>query len=241
MILNDIENRIKEMSLSFEIEKGEVNLSINTTLDIADVLPKNMKELFFNGTIDNKEKMVILVKELVENEFPYWFNEKTEKNDIQEPDTKINQKEEDVFDIPEETDEGLDKKPSEEIKGGSNREEATNKNYDIPPIPGFDDDDTTEEPEKGSAPPPPKEKPSTEKTEPKKEETGQAESEPIIKDVQILAINTQLELNNADYKQLVKEAFEQAGIEVNEIPPIEKLTYRQAIEVIKYGNQKFKK
>lgn len=62
-----------------------------------------------------------------------------------------------------------------------------------------------------------------------------------IKDVQMLAINTLLGVNEANYKDLVKEAFDVVGIEVDTIPPLESLTYKQAIEVIKYGNDKFKK
>jgi hypothetical protein len=61
-----------------------------------------------------------------------------------------------------------------------------------------------------------------------------------ISDVQRVALNGILTMHNADYESLAREAFDSKGITAP-VPDREQLTYEQAVVVIKYGNDKFKK
>lgn len=126
------------------------------------------------------------------------------------------------------SDSTVDKTKKEEPVKEKVREEEKTEDTFLPEIPSIDLPPVPEN--KGEA---------SKKTEPKKVQTESKEDG--IKDVQILAITTQVELNKANYKELVMEALEIAGTPVETVPPIEELTYRQAIEVIKYGNKKFKR
>ena len=62
-----------------------------------------------------------------------------------------------------------------------------------------------------------------------------------IRDVQLLAIQAILKLRKVEYTELVTAAFQESGIAASEIPEIEKLTEEQALEVIRFGNNKYKK
>ena len=62
-----------------------------------------------------------------------------------------------------------------------------------------------------------------------------------IRDVQLLAIQAILKLRKVEYTELVTAAFQESGISTSEIPEIEKLTEEQALEVIRFGNNKYKK
>ena len=61
-----------------------------------------------------------------------------------------------------------------------------------------------------------------------------------ISDVQRVALNGILSMRNIEYKDLAKEAFEARGVD-KPIPPKEELTYEDAVIVIKYGNDKYRK
>lgn len=61
-----------------------------------------------------------------------------------------------------------------------------------------------------------------------------------ISDVQRVALNGILTMHKADYNELAQEAFTNKGIG-DPIPIKEQLTYEQAVVVIKYGNDKYKK
>lgn len=61
-----------------------------------------------------------------------------------------------------------------------------------------------------------------------------------ISDVQKVALNGQLKLRKLDYEELVAAAFSHHGIEVNEIPPMENLTYQQAVKIIGFANEVYK-
>jgi hypothetical protein len=61
-----------------------------------------------------------------------------------------------------------------------------------------------------------------------------------IRDVQMMAIQAMLKIKKTNYEELVKAAFEENNIEVEALPTIENLTENQALEVIKYGNTKYK-
>jgi hypothetical protein len=62
-----------------------------------------------------------------------------------------------------------------------------------------------------------------------------------LNDVQKVAINGILTLRKMTYDQLASEAFENAGAPGYKYPPVEQLTYDEAVIVIKYGNNKFRK
>jgi hypothetical protein len=61
-----------------------------------------------------------------------------------------------------------------------------------------------------------------------------------ISDVQKVALNGILSMNNADYGELANEAF-QANSITKVIPPRESLSYEEAVVVIKFGNEKYRK
>jgi hypothetical protein len=62
-----------------------------------------------------------------------------------------------------------------------------------------------------------------------------------INDVQKVAISGILTLRKMTYDQLATEAFADAGAPGYQYPPVEQLTYDEAVVVIKYGNNKFRK
>lgn len=62
-----------------------------------------------------------------------------------------------------------------------------------------------------------------------------------IRDVQMLAIQALIKIKKTSYEELIKEAFEENNIVVDSLPAIENLTENQALEVIKFGNNKYKK
>jgi len=61
-----------------------------------------------------------------------------------------------------------------------------------------------------------------------------------ISDVQKVALNGILTMNNAEYTPLAQEAFAANGIN-KEVPARESLNYEEAVIVIKFGNEKFRK
>lgn len=61
-----------------------------------------------------------------------------------------------------------------------------------------------------------------------------------ISDVQRVALNGILSMNNAKYDELAREAFDSKGMS-QAVPPKEQLSYEEAVVVIKYGNDKFRK
>lgn len=56
----------------------------------------------------------------------------------------------------------------------------------------------------------------------------------------MLAIQAMIKIKKTSYEELVKAAFEENKIECDPIPAIENLTETQALEVIRYGNNKYK-
>ncbi len=62
-----------------------------------------------------------------------------------------------------------------------------------------------------------------------------------INDVQMAALEGILELPDIDAEVLIKEAFEYGNLDTTNLPTKDKLTYQQALIVIKYGNEKFRK
>ncbi len=67
-----------------------------------------------------------------------------------------------------------------------------------------------------------------------------ADDEMPISDVQKVALNGQLKLRKLNYDELVAAAFSHHGIEVDEIPPMENLTYQQAVKIIGFANEVYK-
>lgn len=61
-----------------------------------------------------------------------------------------------------------------------------------------------------------------------------------ISDVQKVALNGLLTMNNANYDELAVEAFQANGM-TKAVPPREKLSYEEAVTVIKFGNEKYRK
>jgi hypothetical protein len=61
-----------------------------------------------------------------------------------------------------------------------------------------------------------------------------------ISDVQKVALNGILTMNNAEYAPLAEEAFAANSID-KPIPNRENLNYEEAVVVIKFGNEKYRK
>ena len=70
--------------------------------------------------------------------------------------------------------------------------------------------------------------------------TPQQNGNDKISDVQRVALNGILSMRNINYEDLAKEAFEARGVD-KPIPPKENLSYEDAVIVIKYGNDKYRK
>lgn len=62
-----------------------------------------------------------------------------------------------------------------------------------------------------------------------------------ISDVQKAALHSILSIKEVDYESLVREAFAANGINKTPIPPPDDLTYQEAVYVVKYGNDKFRR
>ena len=63
-----------------------------------------------------------------------------------------------------------------------------------------------------------------------------------ISDVQMAALQSIISIQGVEYDQLVKDAFDSKGVELpNGIPAMETLSYKDAVMVVKYGNDKFRK
>ena len=62
-----------------------------------------------------------------------------------------------------------------------------------------------------------------------------------INDVQKVAINGILSLRKMTYDQLATEAFANIGLTDYSYPPLDQLSYNEAVILIKYGNNKFRK
>jgi len=77
-------------------------------------------------------------------------------------------------------------------------------------------------------------------TAPKLPFTPQQNGNDRISDVQRVALNGILSMRNINYEDLAKEAFEARGID-KPIPAKEDLNYEDAVVVIKYGNDKYRK
>lgn len=61
-----------------------------------------------------------------------------------------------------------------------------------------------------------------------------------ISDVQRVALNGILSMHKANYDELAREAFDSKGMDQT-VPVKENLSYEEAVVVIKYGNDKFRK
>lgn len=68
--------------------------------------------------------------------------------------------------------------------------------------------------------------------------TGEPE---YISDVQKAALQSILSIKGVEYEALAQEAFEFNGLSISPIPSPDKLTYQEAVYVVKYGNDKFRK
>jgi hypothetical protein len=196
-----------------------------------DILP-NLTGADFSGVVDIKSEVIDAIEKTICDKLPIILNG---KDDNSNDNSKSNKNSEVSKPVPSDSEVNTATEPVVDVSPKTNTKvnNHTNQSVEIPPIPeddnlftGYRKSDETAGSTKNSQPAAPKEA---------------AKREDGIKDVQMLAINTQLDLNKANYKELVKEAFEEAGIEVDEIPTIDNLTYKQAIEVIKYGNKKFKR
>lgn len=71
---------------------------------------------------------------------------------------------------------------------------------------------------------------------------GMGEGQTTISDVQMAALQSIISIQGVEYDQLVKDAFNLKGVELpNGIPVMETLSYKDAVMVVKYGNDKFRK
>lgn len=93
-----------------------------------------------------------------------------------------------------------------------------------------------------ATPPTPMSKPAAPMTPPTSKvgtiSTGEPEK---ISDVQKAALHSILSFKGVDYKTLAKEAFELNGVVKNPIPDADDLTYQEAVYVVKYGNDQYRK
>ena len=63
----------------------------------------------------------------------------------------------------------------------------------------------------------------------------------MISDVQRAALHSILQMQKIEYETLVAEAFQVNGITKSPLPTVDQLTYDEAVHVVKYGNDKFRK
>lgn len=63
----------------------------------------------------------------------------------------------------------------------------------------------------------------------------------MISDVQRAALHSILQMQKISYEDLVREAFQVHGIVKEPIPQVDQLSYEEAVHVVKYGNDKFRK
>lgn len=71
--------------------------------------------------------------------------------------------------------------------------------------------------------------------------TSMGGSTAMISDVQRAALHSILEMQKISYGDLVAEAFQANGINKSPLPAVDQLTYDEAVHVVKYGNDKFRK
>jgi len=62
-----------------------------------------------------------------------------------------------------------------------------------------------------------------------------------ITEVQQIALEGILNMRDLNYEDLAKEAFENKGMKYDTIPRAEDLTYEEAVVVVKFGNDKYRK
>jgi len=62
-----------------------------------------------------------------------------------------------------------------------------------------------------------------------------------ISDVQKAALHSILSIKGAEYEALATEAFKANDIVKNPVPSIDELSYKEAVTVVKYGNDKFRR
>ena len=70
--------------------------------------------------------------------------------------------------------------------------------------------------------------------------TAPGGGEDLISDVQKAALQSILSMQGVEYETLVREAFEVNGLDGKTVPSQDALTYKQAVYVVKYGNDKFR-
>lgn len=228
----------KEKKIRYDVvvSKNQIDFYLDFSKLFDDNILEEGCSLNFTGSINLDEDILNDIEKVIISKFPMNLDfAATEKED---PSTSKKE----VVDsnaVNEEAEKTTKDNTVEEVYVPDNEEEVSapdNDYYDVP---------TVEVPPAPDYTPSNKSKSNYKKTDkkPEKPEADVKEDrrEDGIKDVQILAITTQIDLNKANYKELVQEAFAEAGIEVDVIPPIEELTYKQAIEIIKYGNKKFKR
>lgn len=63
----------------------------------------------------------------------------------------------------------------------------------------------------------------------------------MISDVQRAALQSILQMQKIEYEALVAEAFQANNIAKSPLPTVDQLTYDEAVQVVKYGNDKFRK
>ena len=95
----------------------------------------------------------------------------------------------------------------------------------------------------GPATPPPSTPPQVNLNEdmPMSTTTVNAGEANTISDVQKAALHSILSIDGVEYETLVKEAFEINGLDGTVIPAIDDLKYKEAVYVVKYGNDKFRR
>jgi hypothetical protein len=71
--------------------------------------------------------------------------------------------------------------------------------------------------------------------------TNMGGTKSLISDVQRAALHSILQMQKISYEDLVTEAFQANGIVKNPIPQVDQLSYDEAVHVVKYGNDKFRK
>lgn len=242
--LEELKKSIENIGFVVDMEDNELIVTLKTGFT-KNILVNGLDEIYCSGSLDKNNPVLegvlnMVVEKVSSIQFKGATKSEVEQEEMlkKQPADEETLKDKDISSEPV-VEESKPEQPSEENA-------IQSPDLDFPPIPGAEDSSSQSKgkdySKNNQAPPPPPGGEQQKSNSQKRPEASVEErSEESIKDVQILAINTQLELNKADYKELVSEAFTEAGIEFSEVPPLEQLTYQQAIEVIKYGNRKFKK
>lgn len=130
------------------------------------------------------------------------------------------------------------KVPGPKVPKSFTNEKKEDTGFKLPKTPGTNNEEVVRSSAKVSMPPSP---PKFTQPNESSAETVISSSDSHISDVQKAAIKGILSLKNIAFPELVNSTFEYNGLDKNSVPEdVDNLSYKEAIMVIKYGNEVFR-